>query len=134
MLDEDAVRYEAEKNPKEEDALTKPQREVAEDGTVTITTTYTTRAPVETIIYNSKTGPPSERYQPSLPGSDSDDSDESEFGDGEGGSEGESEGDGDVGRFVKLDLDNPNSIHVGLRVYTHKDVQVEITSKLLGDE
>jgi hypothetical protein len=35
---------------------------------------------------------------------------------------------------VKLDLDDPNSVYVGLRVYTHKDVQVEITSRLLGDD
>jgi len=116
LLDEDAVRYEAEKNPKGEDPLTKPQREVAEDGTVTITTTST--IPVETILFNSKNGPPSERfYQPSWSGSDDDDSDE--YSNGNGGYSDDS---------IKLDLDDPNSVHIGLRVYTHKDVQVEITS------
>ena len=121
MLDEDAVLYEAEKHPKEEDALTKPQRDVAEDGTVTITTTAT--MPVETILY-------------------SDESDESdEYGDSD--SDVDSDGDGHSDHSpaalkrqnkVKLDLDDPNSVYLGLRVYSHKDVQVEITSRLLGDD
>jgi len=132
LLDEDAVRYEAEKNPKEEDPLTKPQREVAEDGTVTITTTST--MPVETILYNSKNGPPSEKfYRTSLSGSDDDDSDE--YSDGNSlNSDVGSGGDGYSFTAIKLDLDSPNSVHIGLRVYTHKDVQVKITSTLLGDD
>ena len=135
MINEDAVRYEAEKNPKEEDPLTKPQREVAEDGTVTITTTST--IPVETILYNSKNGPLSERpYQPSL--SDSDDDDSDEYSNGSDDGTVDSDGDGYADNQsplpkMKLDLDSPNSVHIGLRVYTHKDVQVEITSRLLGD-
>ena len=134
MLEEDAVRYEAEKNPKEEDPVTKPQREVAEDGTVTITTTST--IPVETILYNSKNGAPSERlYQPSLSGSDDDDSDEYGNGNGDGDVDSDEEGySNDSLTEMKLGLDNPNSVHIGLRVYTHKDVQVEITSMLLGDD
>lgn len=118
LLDEDAILYAAEKNPKEEDAPTKPRREVAEDATVMITT--------------SESGPPPERfYQSSL--SDSDD--------GSGGySDGDDEDDSDLSSdggdysdrkpTVKLDLDDPNSVYVGLRVYTHKDVQVEITPRL----
>jgi len=146
LLDEDAALYEAEKNPKEEDALTKPQRDVAEDGTVTITTTTT--MPVETILYNSKNGPPSEGfYRPSLPVSDSDESDESDDSDeyGNGDSDGEVDSDGSCcsddshaaiirQRMVKLDLDDSNSVHVGLRVYNHKDVQVEIVSRLPGND
>jgi len=134
LLDEDAVRYEAEKNPKEEDPLTKPQREVAEDRTVTVTTTET--IPVQTILYNSKNMPPSERfYRPPLSGSDDDDSDEYSHGNNDG--DVDSDGDGssyDELAKIKLDLDSPNSVHIGLRVYTHKDVQVEITSTLLGDD
>lgn len=41
LLDEDAVLYTATKILKGDDALTKPQREVPEDGTVTITATST---------------------------------------------------------------------------------------------
>jgi hypothetical protein len=143
LLDEDAVLYEAKKNPQEEDTLTKPQREVAEDGTVTITTTST--MPVETILYKSKNGPPSERfYRPSLPGSEDDsDSDDDEYSNGDGDSDVDSDGDGSLGDSlaaimqmskVKLDLDDQNSVHVGLRVYTHKDAQVEITSRLRGGD
>jgi len=94
LLDEDAVLYEAKKMPKEEDAPTKPQREVAEDGTVTITATST--MPIETILYNSKNRLPSERfYHTSLPGSDSDDSDDSdEYSNGDGDGDVDSDGDG----------------------------------------
>jgi len=115
--------------------LTKPQREVAEDGIVTITTTSTIA--VETILYNSKNGPLSERpYQPSLSDSDDDDSDEYSNGSDDGSVD--SDGDDYAANQppppkMKLDLDSPNSVHIGLRVYTHKDVQVEITSRLLGD-
>ena len=143
MVIEDAVRYEAEKNPKEEDPLTKPQREVAEDGTVTITTTSTIA--VETILYNSKNGPLSERpYQLSLSDSDDDDYDEysndSDDGDVDSGGDGYSDNESlpamkpDLFPAMQLDLDSPNSVHIGLRVYTDKDVQVEIMSTLLGDD
>jgi hypothetical protein len=106
LLDENAVLYEANKDPKEEDSLTKPQREVAED-----------------------------IYRPSLPGSDSDESDE--YGDGDSDVDSDGNGysaDNVLAAKIHQIEDDPNSVHVGLRVYTHKDVQVEITSTLLGDD
>jgi len=54
------------------------------------------------------------------------DDDEYEYSDGHSGVDGSDEGP----LYVKLDLDDSNSVHVGLRVYTHKDVPVEIESKL----
>jgi len=129
LVEDDTALYEAEKHPKEKGAPNKPQREVAEDGTVTTTTTTTTRTSVETYLYNSKNGLPLESsYKPSLAGSDDDDDsdDDHEYGDGEGPSYYEY-----LQKFkVKLDLDDPNSVYVGLRVYTHKDVPVEIESRL----
>jgi len=102
------------KNRKEEDPLTKPQREVsqvAKDGTITMTTTST--IPVET--------------------SDDDDYDEYSNGDGDIDSDGDGYSDEPLAA-IKLDLDDPNSVHIGLRVYTHKGVQVEIMSRLLCDD
>lgn len=129
LLEEDAVLYEAEKNPKEKETRNKPQREVAEDGTVTTTIT-TTRTSVETFLHNNKNEPPLQSsYRPSLAGGGDDDSDDDhEYGDG-GEGDSDSDGDGDAefaAMKVRLDLDDPNSVHVGLKVYTHKDVPVEI--------
>jgi len=62
-----------------------------------------------------------------LAGSDDDDDDDDEYGDGHSGVEGS-----DEGSYMpfELDLDDSNSVYVGLRVYTHKDVPVEIESRL----
>jgi len=64
-----------------------------------------------------------------LAGSDDDDDDDDEYGDGHSGVEGSDEGSSYYMPF-ELDLDDSNSVYVGLRVYTHKDVPVEIESRL----
>jgi hypothetical protein len=66
-----------------------------------------------------------------LAGSDDDDDnsdDDDEYGDGHSWVDGSDAGPSYY--VVDLDLDDSNSVHVGLRVYTHKDVPVEIESRL----